>query len=76
MRILKALFLFALLGSVSIVYPCPICLTDTGRQVRTGIFNHDFFLYLFYTTLPFFIFLFIIFLIYHGFFIMSDFLKD
>lgn len=36
---------FALLASIALISPstlaCPVCDTDTGRQVRSGIFNAD-----------------------------------
>ncbi len=45
---------------------CPICLTETGQQVRDGIFNSNFVLYLFYSILPFICFFLIIYAVYHG----------
>ncbi|STX52111.1 Uncharacterised protein [Legionella busanensis] len=45
---------------------CPICLTETGQQVRDGIFNSNFVLYLFYSLLPFICFFLIIYAAYHG----------
>ena len=45
---------------------CPLCHTDTGKQVRAGIFGPDFGFNLVVTIIPFVIFLVITALIYFG----------
>jgi hypothetical protein len=55
---------------------CPICLSGTGKEVRIGIFNQNFFYNLLLTALPFFIFLLIAFLLYHGVFIKNYLFRD
>jgi hypothetical protein len=36
------LALSTLLGSLAQVSACTVCNTETGRQVRDGVFGHDF----------------------------------
>src|SRR5688572_10594699 len=50
----------------SAVLACPLCHSDTGKQVRAGIFGPDFGFNLLVTTIPFVIFLGITALIYFG----------
>jgi hypothetical protein len=45
---------------------CPVCHTETGRQVREGIFGADFGFYLLVTAMPFVVLLGITALIYFG----------
>ncbi|KTC87830.1 hypothetical protein Ldro_1449 [Legionella drozanskii LLAP-1] len=61
---------------LSIIKACPICLSGTGKEVHRGIFNQDFFYNLLLTALPFFIFLLIAFLLYHGVFIKNYLFRD
>jgi hypothetical protein len=51
---------------------CPLCHTETGRQVRAGIFDVHFSGNLLYTLLPFPLFLFIVAFIYYRFPINAD----
>ncbi|MDO8528068.1 MAG: hypothetical protein Q7T03_10340 [Deltaproteobacteria bacterium] len=43
----------------SSVWACPLCYSDTGKQVRAGIFNGDFLFNLAMTLFPFIVFTFI-----------------
>ena len=51
---------------------CPLCHTDTGQQVRAGIFGPDFAFNLVITVIPFILFLGITALIYFGIPSMGD----
>lgn len=45
---------------------CPLCVSETGRRVRAGIFNSDFGANLVMTLLPFPVFVAVVALIYFG----------
>jgi hypothetical protein len=55
-----------ILLNFSYLNACPICFTQSGELIRRGIFNSGFWLYLFYSTLPFLCFFLIILLCYRG----------
>jgi len=57
--------LFVLLGSRA-AFACPLCHTETGKQVRAGIFGPDFGYNLLVTIIPFVVLLGITALIYFG----------
>lgn len=59
--------------STKVLWACPICLTKTGQKVREGIFNQSFWLYSFYTLLPFLCLFLIVFVVYLG---KTGFYKD
>lgn len=42
-----------LLASGSVTWACPVCGSETGRQVQAGIFNAQFWPNVFMTLLPF-----------------------
>jgi len=47
-------------------FACPLCRSDTGRQVRDGIFNNEFGDTLLALTLPFLVITAVVGLIYNG----------
>lgn len=64
---IQALFAFALLNTFSdAAFACTLCHTETGKQVRSGIFGSDFGFNLLITFIPFAVFLGITALIYFG----------
>jgi len=62
----RAFFLVGFLLACSSAVACPLCHTETGKQVRSGIFDADFGFNLLITVIPFAIFLGIVALIYFG----------
>ena len=61
----RALWIAALLQQRMLA--CPLCHTETGRQVRAGIFDAHFGGNLLYTLSPFPVFLLVVALLYFGF---------
>lgn len=61
-----ALAVFASALSLSVVSACPLCHTETGRQVRAGIFQDSFITKLAVTAAPFPVFGGVIAFIYFG----------
>ena len=67
LRPFQALGIFVFLNVFSTAaLACPLCRTDTGKQVRAGIFGPDFTFNMVVTIIPFVIFLGITALIYFG----------
>gem|GEM_PF-3586447 len=52
-RLLAAAILFGRLAPPTVADACPICASETGAEVRAGIFNEDFGWNLLVTVLPF-----------------------
>jgi hypothetical protein len=52
-RFLKAALLAGLFPSAEVSDACPVCHSETGKQVRAGIFNEEFGTNLLTTLLPF-----------------------
>ena len=52
-----AAFLLVVGLSVPAAHACPVCTSETGEEVRAGLFNEDFAFNLFASALPFPIFL-------------------
>lgn len=52
-RLLVAATLIGLLAPPTVADACPICASETGAEVRAGIFNEDFGWNLLVTVLPF-----------------------
>ncbi len=65
LRVCSALGASLLVASVAAA--CPICHTELGRQVRSGILDADFWTNLFTVLLPFPIFLMIAAALHYGF---------
>jgi len=61
-----ALAVFTSVLSLSVVSACPLCHTETGRQVRAGIFHDSFLTKLSVTAAPFPVFGSVIAFIYFG----------
>jgi hypothetical protein len=65
---LQALAAIVFLNAFSTgAFACPFCHTETGKQIRSGVFGSDFRFNLIVTIIPFVIFLGITALIYFGF---------
>ena len=63
---LRTLLLWAALAFAPAASACPFCRSETGEQVKAGLFNEDFGYNLFLTLLPFPVLLGIVALIHFG----------